>query len=346
MRLIVEIDKHFKPSEAEGDRDGYPQVSTPKTRTSELGSAIDVGTQHRVLRAHVSERLREEVRAMSVDNFIVRPKRRYVEKYAEAIIWSRLGATESAELIEHVAGLPSALEDDDLAAKEFDLLILRTQLALLRAEPAFAGLRDKIIAIVGLLEEISNVPMVAKELELILEVQTEDFWQDIASPILETVRRRLRALIKLIEIKRRPIVYTDFEDEIGASAEITIRGVAVGTDMDRFRAKARHFLKENANRLAVLKLRRNEPLTPTDLEELERIFIGIWRGTRADGRGPCLRRTWSLCSFAGWIGSRSREKSLRRFPGGAKADGGPDRVRQHGRRPPNRSRRDGAPVAL
>jgi type I restriction enzyme, R subunit len=84
----------------------------------------------------------------------------------------------------------------------------------------------------------------------------------------------LRALIKLIEIKRRPIVYTDFEDEIGASAEIMIRGVAVGTDMDRFRAKARHFLKDNANRLAVLKLRRNEPLTPTDLEELERILIG------------------------------------------------------------------------
>ena len=43
--------------------------------------------------------------------------------------------------------------------------------------------------------------------------------------------------------------------------------------MDRFRAKARHFLKDNANRLAVLKLRRNEPLTPTDLAELERIFV-------------------------------------------------------------------------
>jgi type I restriction enzyme R subunit len=273
VRLIVEIDTHFEPTEGEGATDGGQHVPTRTLHGGERGSAIDVETQHRVLRAHVSERLRDEIQAMSVDNFLVRPKRRYVEKYAEAKIWSKLRATESAELIEHVAGLPSALEDDDLAAKEFDLLILRTQLTLLRAEPAFAGLRDKIIAIAGLLEEISNVPMVAKELALILEVQTEDFWQDIASPTLETVRRRLRALIKLIEIKRRPIVYTDFEDEIGASAEITIRGVAVGTDMDRFRAKARHFLKDNTNRLAVLKLRRNEPLTPTDLEELERIFV-------------------------------------------------------------------------
>ena len=84
----------------------------------------------------------------------------------------------------------------------------------------------------------------------------------------------MRALIKLIEVKRRPIVFTDFEDEIGASSEIEIRGVNVGTDMDRFRAKARHFLKDNVNRLAVMKLRRNEPLTPTDLDELERIFVG------------------------------------------------------------------------
>ncbi len=273
VQLIVEIDKHFKPVEPEEGSGEYRQAPTPITHASEPGSEIDVEAQHRALREDVAGRLRDEILAMSVDNFIVRPQRRYVEKFADAAIWSKIGANESAELIEHVAGLPSALEDDDLAAKEFDLLILRTQLALLRAEPGFAALRGKIVAIAGLLEEISNVPMVAKELELILAIQSEDFWQDIACPTLETVRRRLRALIKLIEIKRRPIVYTDFEDEIGASAEIAIRGVHVGTDMDRFRAKARHFLKENANKLAVLKLRRDEPLTPTDLAELERIFV-------------------------------------------------------------------------
>ncbi len=273
VQLVVEIDKHFNPVEQEESSGEYRQAPTPIIHASEPGSAIDVEAQHRELREDVAKRLRDEISGMSVDNFIVRPKRRYVEKFADSAIWSNIGANESAELIEHVAGLPSALEDDDLAAKEFDLLILRTQLALLRAEPGFAALRGKIVAIAGLLEEISTVPMVAKELELILAIQSEDFWQDIAGPILETVRRRLRALIKLIEIKRRPIVYTDFEDEIGVSAEIAIRGVNVGTDMDRFRAKARHFLKENANKLAVLKLRRDEPLTPTDLAELERIFV-------------------------------------------------------------------------
>jgi type I restriction enzyme, R subunit len=152
--------------------------------------------------------------------------------------------------------------------------------------------------------------MVAKELELILAIQTEDFWQDIASPTLETVRRRLRALVKLIEIKRRPIVYTDFEDEIGASAEITIRGVAVGTDVDRFRAKARHFLKENADRLAVLKLRRNEPLTPTDLEELERILIGA--GAEPD-QMDAIRAEGGLGLFVRSLVGLDREAAKKAF---------------------------------
>src|ERR1019366_4305467 len=104
----------------------------------------------------------------------------------------------------------------------------RARLAVLGAEPAFTGLRDKVIQIASLLEELSNVPMVARELAFIQEIQGDDYWQDVTAPMLEILRRRLRALVKLIEVKRRPIVYTDFEDEIGAATEIEVRGVNVG----------------------------------------------------------------------------------------------------------------------
>ena len=115
--------------------------------------------------------------------------------------------------------------------------------------------------------------MVAKEHQLILEIQTDEYWTDITAPMLETVRRRLRDLVKLIEPKKRPIVYTDFEDEIGAAATVAVQGIGPGTDMDRFRLKARHFLKDHESHIAVLKLKRNEPLTPTDLAELEKMFL-------------------------------------------------------------------------
>jgi type I restriction enzyme R subunit len=141
--------------------------------------------------------------------------------------------------------------DDDLAAKQFDLLVLWTELALLRVDPAYGGLKRRITETASLLEELGNVPMVASEMALILEVQTDEFWQDVTVAMLETVRRRLRALVKLIEYKKRVLVYSDFEDSTGATADTAVPGISVGTNMDAFRRKARFFLKPHENHIAV-----------------------------------------------------------------------------------------------
>jgi type I restriction enzyme R subunit len=95
-------------------------------------------------------------------------------------------------------------------------------MALLRVDPAFQGLRTRITEIASLLEELGNVPMVAAEMAFILEVQTDEFWQNITLPMLETVRRRLRALVKLIEYKKRLLVYSDFEDRAGTATDVTV----------------------------------------------------------------------------------------------------------------------------
>ncbi|HEY5751673.1 MAG TPA: hypothetical protein VIT21_00860 [Chthoniobacterales bacterium] len=79
---------------------------------------------------------------MNLDNFVVRPKRRLVEKYAKAEAWQELKTESLAELAREVAGLPSEQEAENEEAKRFDLLMLNLQLAVLRAEPAFARLRD------------------------------------------------------------------------------------------------------------------------------------------------------------------------------------------------------------
>jgi type I restriction enzyme R subunit len=234
------------------------------------------------LRKDTAARLHEEVAAMSLDNFIVRPKRLFVEHYADKAAWDSLDEHERADLVNEVAGLPSGMTDDDLDAKQFDLLLFRLQLALLRSDAEFASLRRKVVGIADALEELQNIPMVAAELPLILDLQTDEFWQDITAPMLEAVRRRLRSLVKLIELKRRMPVYSDFEDEIGAGAAIEISGVSVGTDMDRFRTKARQFLTAHRSHIAVLKLYRNEPLTATDIAELERIFAEAGLGSPED----------------------------------------------------------------
>ena len=90
--------------------------------------------------------------------------------------------------------------------------------------------------------------------------------------MLDQIRRRLRLLIKLIEGEEREIIYTDFEDEIGKGVEVALPDSGVGTDKARFQMKVRHFLKQHADHIAILKLLRDEQLTAQDISELERIM--------------------------------------------------------------------------
>jgi type I restriction enzyme R subunit len=234
------------------------------------------------LRSFTADLLRTEVAAMNVKNFVVRPKRKLVEKYKEAAAWDDLPVEAQTELAQEVAGLPSALIDTDQDAKQFDLLMLRLQLALLHAEPGFLRMREQVRQIAGALSEKDSIPMVRAQMPLIQEVQTDEFWQDVTTPMLENVRRKLRALIKLIDKTARKPVYTDFEDQMGPSSEIDFAVFAAAGNFEKFRTKARHFLNEHQDLPAVRKLRMNEPLGPGDLDELERVLTSAGIGTAPD----------------------------------------------------------------
>jgi type I restriction enzyme R subunit len=160
--------------------------------------------------------------------------------------------------------------------------MLRLQLSRLNAEPGFEKLRDRVKNIAEILEEKATIPMVREQLVLIQEIQADEYWQDITVPTIETARKRLRALVKLIEKAQRKPIYTDFEDELGTEAGVELPGFGSGTDFERFRAKARRFLREHEDHVAINKLRMNKPLTPSDLAELERMLIASGVGGPED----------------------------------------------------------------
>jgi type I restriction enzyme R subunit len=137
VELIAEMDKTLQPGLGEDGKDELRKV-----------------------RVDTAERLREEVAAMNLDNFVVRPKRKFVEIYSKPEAWGKLGMEQQGELTENVAGLPSQLVDDDQEAKQFDLLMLRLELALLRVESSFSRMLEQVRGIAGLLEEKSAIPMV------------------------------------------------------------------------------------------------------------------------------------------------------------------------------------------
>ncbi|MEM8836749.1 MAG: DEAD/DEAH box helicase family protein [Pseudomonadota bacterium] len=225
-----------------------------------------------VLRNETRNRLLDEVQGMSLENFVVRPHRRSVEKFQAEGAWSSLSQEDREELEDHVAGLPSAIPDDELEAKQFDYLILQTQLALLTNDASLTRLQERILAISAALEALQNIPMVAAELATILEIQTAEFWEGVTLPMLENIRKRLRKLVKLIPVSSQKLVYTDFEDEISLGSAVTLPNIGIGTNKQTFLSKVRHFLKMHEDHITLQKLKRNEQLTKSDIEELERIF--------------------------------------------------------------------------
>jgi len=91
--------------------------------------------------------------------------------------------------------------------------------------------------------------------------------------MLEVARKKLRALVKLMEKGQRVVVYTDFEDELGKGAMVELPDVGTGTNLAKFRDKARQFLKAHESHLSLHRLRRNQPLTLSDLQELGRMLV-------------------------------------------------------------------------
>ncbi len=143
----------------------------------------------------------------------------------------------------------------------------------LRATNDFVGLRDKVRDILSCLEEKKDIPMVKEQLSLIQEVQAEDWWTDVTPGTIDYVRIYLRDLIKFIDRQAQSIVYTDFEDELGEVQEAQIPTYNPGFSPYQYRKKVEAYIRNHEDHIAIAKLKRNAPLTPTDLDSMEEMLF-------------------------------------------------------------------------
>ncbi len=267
LELLSTLDQHMQKSGIASE-----QAATYNEGRGEPASDGEV-------RRAIATRLHQEVSAMNLDNFIVRPHRQLIETYTQAHVWATLTPERLSELTTTLAKLPTELPTDDEASKRFDLIILRLQLAQLNAEPSFARLSQQVRDLAAALEEKSSIPLIQEQMVLIQEIQSDEWWQDVTVAMLERARRKLRALISLIDKKQRQPIYTNFTDELGTETIIELPDFSSSNEFERFRAKTRQFLLAHENHLTIRKLRFNEPLTETDLSELERMILESGIGT-------------------------------------------------------------------
>src|SRR5450830_206057 len=252
-----------------------------------VGAGFDTGgadgtTSEQALRAETAQQLHRTVVGMNLDNFVVRPARRQVEFYADEAAWAHLTREEAADVAHHLAGLPSAERDDDEHAKRFDLLALRLQLSVFEPDLGADRIRQQVQAIAAGLLEQTTIPVIKTQAALLAEVAGDEWWVDATVPMLELMRRRLRGLVKLLERAKQVKVYTDFTDQLGEAVPVDLRRISPTVDINRFRTKARVYLRGHLDHVALQKVRRNRQLTPADLSELERILLESGAGGAED----------------------------------------------------------------
>lgn len=279
----------------------------------------------------LSEGLYEHVRSMNRQNFLVRERLETVDHYRERTSWEALDDQDVERLEQEIADLPADVEDDEIESRLFDLILLRMQLAHLEGRAnEFEKRRQRVAEIAMLLEDKRSIPAVQAQLELIQALQELGFWEGMTLDTLEEVRVRLRGLVPFLDRQQRTLVYTDFQDElVGVRDEEAI--VIPRMTGAQYEQKVRAYLREHEDHIAIYRLRRNEPLTPTDLESLESALreIGEQEGEvllsdlLARSEAPSLPyfvrtivgldRAAAQAAFADFLGDRSLTPAQIRF---------------------------------
>jgi type I restriction enzyme R subunit len=217
--------------------------------------------------------LHQHVATMAHDNFLVRRHLQQVEEFANRERWEQLSQDDVDAIAQSLAPLPNGLLNGNRLAKEFDLLCLKLQLSILKRTDDFVLLRDKVRDLLSQLEAKRDIPMVKDQLSLIEEVQPEAWWTDVTPWMIDYLRIHLRDLVKFIDRKEQRIVITDFQDTLGEVQEVNVPHQQTGFSPYQYRKKVEAYIRANENHIAIAKLKRNAPLTSSDLESLEQMLF-------------------------------------------------------------------------
>ncbi len=219
------------------------------------------------------------VSGMNLDNFIVRPKRRAIEPFLDREHWDNIDDAKFTELESQISVLPTEAEafnsDEQLhhLSHRFDSLVLTMQLDLLEKGMISEMIRGRVVEFAEQLEAKSTIPAVQAQLQLIQDIQTQEFWQDIHLVTLEELRRKLRNLMFALDKDKKEMVYTNFEDEVQGVHNVTNVYKNPSVDLAQYRKKVELYIQDHQDQLTIQKLKRNKAITQADLDVLEGLLL-------------------------------------------------------------------------
>ncbi|MCA9391932.1 DEAD/DEAH box helicase family protein, partial [candidate division WWE3 bacterium] len=235
-------------------------------------SEFAANKEYTQFRDSLIESIYSQIEALDQENFIVRPHLKYLHKYLNREIWNNLSDTDVIDINDHLAKLPIQEEKDEYAVR-FDLLIADLQEALFTKMPTQDRYMQRVVSISEDLQKKFNIPAVADKKELITEVQSTEFWENINIIQLESVRSEMRDLVKFIDRDPAfPDKYTSFIDTMGAS--VVREPVLTEYGSVDYKKKIQKFIRDNPQNDAIRKIKSNLQITQGDIDTLVQIALG------------------------------------------------------------------------
>lgn len=228
-------------------------------------------------REELVEYLVDKVNELNRDNFAVKQHLKYVDGYNKIEDYQALIYEVTLQLAEHIA--PLVLPDkDEISAVRFDSLMYGLELAYLvgkKYKKARTDLCKKIYALAG----FATIPEISAQKEFIEVLLHTDYVDKAGINEFETIRTKLRDLMKYVKFDPHAKYSTDFTDDILSmdwrEADLS------NDDLKNYKAKVEYYLKQHEDNITIAKLKTNKPLTQSDVKELEKILWGEV-GTKQD----------------------------------------------------------------
>lgn len=230
---------------------------------------------HKTYYESIRTELYQTIRNFNRDRILVRDNMPLVDKYSVESKWSFLSKFDIQEVKNNLTLLVDSDKDFE-SAKAFDLKVFYIMLSLISEDVVAKRAIEQVIRISQALLDRLSIPQVAQKKELLSQVSTQTYWNQINVEKLEQLRNELRHLIQYI-IDEVGIYSTDFKDEVIDQGTKKVNII----DFKSYQEKVIDYLLANQMNETITKIKMLDKINAQDLKELERI---LWHelGTRDD----------------------------------------------------------------
>lgn len=197
---------------------------------------------------------------------------KYVKEYSIKEKWLLLDKEDLQKINTHLSHLEPPIKGDDEKARRFDVLVHSSMLYLIEANDSTIHM-GKIAGLARGLEKKSNIPQIARQIDLIQSVQTEKYWKEVDVIRLEELRTSVRDLIKYLETKTQEAIYSNFSDDLNEEEIVEKNPMSAYTNLQSYKDRVESYIRKNKDHITIYKLRNNEPITEHDINSLERILF-------------------------------------------------------------------------